>query len=285
MADGREAGPRDDVRSGIVEAAARLLREQGARAVTTRGVAQAAGVQAPTIYRLFGDKDGLIDAVAEHVMATYVAAKSTVAGRPTIRWRTCAPAGELHVEFGLANPELFALLHRPAAATRSPATAAGIEVLRARVRRLAAAGLLRVDEERALADDPRRRHRDRAHAAGHARRRTATPACPTRCSTPSLRQHPHRPLRRPRHRRQHGRRHLRDRGARPARRSPTPSARCWPSGSAAHSPTCGAPEWTRMTCPASRWATSSTSWPRGCRPRAPARSPRSRRRCPPPWWR
>ena len=39
-------------------------------------MAEAAGVQPPTLYRLFGDKDGLIDAVAEHVMATYVAAKS-----------------------------------------------------------------------------------------------------------------------------------------------------------------------------------------------------------------
>ena len=68
-----------EVRASIVEAAARLLHEEGARAVTTRGVAQAAGVQAPTIYRLFGDKDGLVQAVAEHVMATYVAAKSVPA--------------------------------------------------------------------------------------------------------------------------------------------------------------------------------------------------------------
>ena len=52
-----------------MEVAARLLREQGAAAVTTRAVAMAAGVQAPTIYRLFGDKDGLLDAVAEYVLA------------------------------------------------------------------------------------------------------------------------------------------------------------------------------------------------------------------------
>jgi AcrR family transcriptional regulator len=36
----------------------------GRRAVTTRAVAAGAGVQAPTIYRLFGDKDGLLDALA-----------------------------------------------------------------------------------------------------------------------------------------------------------------------------------------------------------------------------
>jgi AcrR family transcriptional regulator len=139
---------RDDVRTVIVEAAARLLREQGARSVTTRGVAQAAGVQAPTIYRLFGDKDGLIDAVAEHVMAAYVAGKSVPPdGDPVADLRF---GWRMHVDFGLANAELYALLHAPGRAASSPATAAGIEVLRARVHRLAAAGLLRVGEQRAL---------------------------------------------------------------------------------------------------------------------------------------
>jgi len=151
MAQTQEAAPREDVRSGIVAAAAQLLRAEGADAVTTRAVAQAAGVQAPTIYRLFGDKDGLVDAVAEHVMASYVATKSaaaqTATGDPVADlrsgWRT-------HVEFGLANPELYALLGTRGRSASSPATLSGIAVLRARVRRLAAAGLLQVDEERAL---------------------------------------------------------------------------------------------------------------------------------------
>ncbi|WP_328347011.1 TetR/AcrR family transcriptional regulator [Micromonospora sp. NBC_00421] len=141
--------PRDGVRSDIVEAATRLLRENGAHAVTTRAVAHAAGVQAPTIYRLFGDKNGLVDAVAEHVLATHVTTKTITAhdtGDPVADlrsgWRT-------HVEFGLANPELFRLLGTRGPDDLSPATIAGIEVLRTRVRRLATAGLLRVDEQRA----------------------------------------------------------------------------------------------------------------------------------------
>ena len=149
---------RPDVRSGIVRAAALLLRNDGASAVTTRAVAQAAGVQAPTIYRLFGDKEGLIDAVAEHVMAEYVAEKSFGAGDadgdPVAELRV---AWHLHVQFGLANAELYGLLNAPGRLGRSPATAAGIEVLRMRVRRIAAAGLLRVDEQRAV---------DMIHAAG-----------------------------------------------------------------------------------------------------------------------
>jgi len=151
MVGKQEVLSREDVRSVIVAAAAQLLREEGADAVTTRAVAQAAGVQAPTIYRLFGDKDGLVDAVAEHVMASYVATKSSAAQTATgdpvadLRsgWRT-------HVEFGLANPELYALLGTRDRSASSPATLAGIAVLRARVERLATAGLLQVDEERAL---------------------------------------------------------------------------------------------------------------------------------------
>ncbi|MEK8105248.1 TetR/AcrR family transcriptional regulator [Micromonospora sp. M12] len=101
----QDTASRDDVRAGIVSAAAHLLREKGASAVTTRAVAQAAGVQAPTIYRLFGDKDGLIDAVAEHVMATYVDSKSVAAeaseNDPLADLRS---GWRAHVEFGLANP-------------------------------------------------------------------------------------------------------------------------------------------------------------------------------------
>ncbi len=145
-----DSGP-DDVRERIVEAAAHLLRHEGARAMTTRGVAQAAGVQAPTIYRLFGDKDGLVEAVAEHVMATYVAAKHAAASSTEVDPVTDLRDGwRVHVEFCLANPELYALLAGPSRSEPSPATQAGIEVLRARLRRLAAAGLLRVDEDRAL---------------------------------------------------------------------------------------------------------------------------------------
>jgi AcrR family transcriptional regulator len=128
----------------LVEVAADLLKEQGPAAVTTRGVAQAAGVQPPAIYRHFADKDELLDAAAEHVFATYVAEKSRSAddGDPveSLRqgWRT-------HLSFGLANPAIFRLFANP-----GPASAAGMEILRKRVRRIAATGRLRVPEEKAV---------------------------------------------------------------------------------------------------------------------------------------
>ena len=52
----------------------------------------AAGVQPPTIYRLFGDKVGLLDAVTEHGFQTYLADKGARPESPT-RSPTCGRAG------------------------------------------------------------------------------------------------------------------------------------------------------------------------------------------------
>lgn len=146
---------RTEVRTRIVDAAARLLREHGPGAVTTRGVAEQAGVQAPAIYRLFGDKDGLLDAVAEHVLATFATGKRDTAQAaadddldPVHDLR----AGWRHyVEFGITNPALFVLLSDPVRAHHSPAVRSGLRVLEARVHRLALGGRLGVGEARAVA--------------------------------------------------------------------------------------------------------------------------------------
>jgi AcrR family transcriptional regulator len=156
MPDTKTYADRRETRDNLVEVAARLLREQGPAAVTTRAVAEAAGVQAPTIYRLFGDKDGLLDAVAEHVLAVYAADKAVAAdsGDPI---EVLRGAWHTHIGFGLANAALFALIADPSRGGRSPAAAAGMEVLRNRMRRVAATGRLRVTERRAV---------DLFHAAG-----------------------------------------------------------------------------------------------------------------------
>ncbi|WIN00549.1 helix-turn-helix domain-containing protein [Actinoplanes oblitus] len=149
-----EAKSRADVRAAIVDAAAWLLRHGGPAAVTTRGVAERAGVQAPTIYRLFGDKDGLLEAVAEHVMAAFVSEK--VAGAAAATAADVDPLDDLReswrkqIAFGLANPAVFRLLSDPDRVAGSPAARMGRQVLQARVHRLAAAGRLRVPEARAV---------------------------------------------------------------------------------------------------------------------------------------
>jgi AcrR family transcriptional regulator len=139
---------RDHTRTALVEVATQLLRDGGPAAVTTRAVAAAAGMQAPTIYRLFGDKDGLLDAVAEHAFGTYVFGKTSADQRldPVADLRA---AWDLHIEFGLANPTVYALLADPARAS-SPAVAAGMTVLQTRMHRVASTGRLRVSERRAV---------------------------------------------------------------------------------------------------------------------------------------
>lgn len=146
-----DAAPSDDVRTRILDAAAALIAEGGPDAATTRAVAAAASVQAPTIYRIFGDKRGLLEAVAEHGLAAYVARKSTRAPH-TDPVQDLRDGWDMHVAFGLAYPGLFAIMSGDAEPrSPTPAAKAGLEVLQQRIRKIALAGRLRVSEERACA--------------------------------------------------------------------------------------------------------------------------------------
>jgi AcrR family transcriptional regulator len=143
---GTAATSRDQARHRVIEAAIGLLERDGRDAVTTRSVAVAAGMQPPAIYRLFGDKEGLLDAVAEHGFATFVAAKRASSG-PRDPIEDLQAGWDLAVEFGLENPALFTLMYSEPTRTASPAFRAGMEILMGRIRRLAAGGWLRVGEE------------------------------------------------------------------------------------------------------------------------------------------
>jgi AcrR family transcriptional regulator len=139
----------DTTRDRIVAAAAELLTEGGREAVSTRAVSAAAGVQVPTIYRLFGDKQGLLDAVATHGFTTYQNSKADL--EPQADPVDDLRAGwDLHVGFGLANPAMYSLIYgEPRPGTSPPAVASAAEVLTGKIHRIAEAGRLRVGEERA----------------------------------------------------------------------------------------------------------------------------------------
>ncbi|MBE7210651.1 MAG: TetR/AcrR family transcriptional regulator [Gluconacetobacter diazotrophicus] len=149
-ASGDPPGERD-VRARILAAASGLIATGGLAALTTRAVAAAAGVQAPTLYRLFGEKRGLLDAVAERGMAAFVAGK--LAAEPHAdAVQDLRAAWDAFVAFGTGNPAVFAIMNEVgAAAPRSPAVLAGLAVLRTRVRRIAMAGRLRLPVEHAVA--------------------------------------------------------------------------------------------------------------------------------------
>ncbi|PYC88529.1 TetR family transcriptional regulator [Streptomyces tateyamensis] len=138
----------DASRHRIVEAAVELLENGGPDAVSTRAVAAAAGTQPPAIYRLFGDKEGLLEAVAEYGYAQFLESKrAQLDPAPQDPVAELRRGWDLVVEFGVTRPELFAVMNRATGRASDAAHRAGLEILHGRVRRLAAAGWLRVDEE------------------------------------------------------------------------------------------------------------------------------------------
>jgi AcrR family transcriptional regulator len=127
-----------NARDRLLLAAAEMLEDGGT--VSTRAVCERAGVQAPTLYHHFGNKQGLIDAVLNHGFTQYVAVESS--GDPLGDLRV---GWDRHVRFGLEHPSFYGLLYgraepgKPCAVT-APAHAA----LRDRLTEAARNGLLNV---------------------------------------------------------------------------------------------------------------------------------------------
>ena len=140
-----------DTRRTVPDAAAELVTRGGTGALTTRAVATKASIQPPTLYRIFGDKRGLLAALAQDRLARFVKEKEADAPHPD-------PVEDLrngwdrYVGFGLENPDIFAIMNEIGSPlAQSPAALAGMDALRRRVAKIAQAGRLRVAEERAVA--------------------------------------------------------------------------------------------------------------------------------------
>jgi AcrR family transcriptional regulator len=128
----------------ILEVAGEILEREGAQAVSTRSVAAAAGIRAASLYQLFGDKDGLLAALAVHAFDLYLSEKHTL--EPTDDPVADMRRGwDMHVDFGLRHPALYLLMFgtdRPG--RRPPAAAEADRLLLTFLDRVAAAGRLRV---------------------------------------------------------------------------------------------------------------------------------------------
>ncbi|MFI1839001.1 TetR/AcrR family transcriptional regulator [Streptomyces olivaceoviridis] len=138
-------------RERILRAAADLLAEGGREAVSTRSVSAAAGVQAQTIYRQFGDMQGLLDEVAQRGFASYLAEKQAnlASGDAVDQLRH---GWDLHVAFGLANPALYRLLYTdPRPGEGATVMGEAYDILVQLVTRVAEAGRLRMSVEAAAA--------------------------------------------------------------------------------------------------------------------------------------
>lgn len=132
-----------DTRTRLLEAAEELLDASPDGDIQTRAVCQKAGVGAPVLYRLFGDKSGLLSAVVDYGFDRYLSVKR--AARPS-----ADPVADLrdgwdsHVAFAAAHPSVYRLMYSPGFAEVPAAAAEALALLRETLDRCAEAGRLRV---------------------------------------------------------------------------------------------------------------------------------------------
>jgi len=133
------------IRDDILAAAAELLAQSGSGDVSTRAICERAGVQAPTLYRHFGDKDALLAAVVDEAFEQYLGSKRLVVPTddPVERLRN---GWDSHNAWGLAHPAYYRIIFSPAAtaATAPVAAAEAMGILRSHLDACAEAGLLRI---------------------------------------------------------------------------------------------------------------------------------------------
>jgi AcrR family transcriptional regulator len=127
-----------------LEAAALLLADSADGDISTRAVCEAAGVSAPMIYRLFGDKEGLLTAVADYGFDKFVASKRAPSDDPVQDLRD---GWDAHVGFALAYPSFYRLMYSPGARVSARAATQAQRMLTEVLDRCAVAGRLRVSAQ------------------------------------------------------------------------------------------------------------------------------------------
>lgn len=110
MTDNGDDPKGSSTRDRLLLAAAQLLQESNNRDVSTRAICERAGVQAPTLYHYFGNKQGLLDAVVNHGFTQYMqdAARGHEGDDPVTAIRD---GWDNHVRFGLAHPSFYVLVY------------------------------------------------------------------------------------------------------------------------------------------------------------------------------
>jgi AcrR family transcriptional regulator len=132
----------------MLEAAEYLLRTSPDRDISTRGVCDAVGVGAPVLYRLFGDKNGLLAAVVDNAFDRYLTLKRAVplSHDPVddlyVAWNN-------HVAFASKNPAVYRIAYAPSLAEVPRGLEEGRRLLIERLVRCAEVGRLNTTPDRA----------------------------------------------------------------------------------------------------------------------------------------
>jgi AcrR family transcriptional regulator len=131
-------------RTRLLRAAEEQLAASADGDIATRAVCEAVGVSQPVLYRIFGDKQGLLDALVDDGFERYVERKRALreTGDPVADLR----AGWTdHMDFALTNPALYRLMFAPRPGGTSTAHKQIFDILLATLTRCAAAGALNTD--------------------------------------------------------------------------------------------------------------------------------------------
>ncbi|MFE6072344.1 TetR/AcrR family transcriptional regulator [Streptomyces sp. NPDC056525] len=133
-------------RARILEATEELLATKDAPAISTRAICDRAKVGMPEIYRQFGDKQGLLTAVADIGFERFLAEKrkNPLTDDPVADLRT---AWDSHVAFALRNPHLYRLMFTPTGDAKPGAVKEAQAILLKAVERCRDAGRLRTTPE------------------------------------------------------------------------------------------------------------------------------------------
>jgi AcrR family transcriptional regulator len=134
------------MRSSILEATAALLAQSSNADVSTRAVCEASGVQQPVLYRLFGDKDGLLAAAVDYGFEQYLASKrATVASDDPVA--DLRSGWDAHTAFALSHPNLYRLMYTPGLKAVPDAVGEAHGLLRTALDRCAAVGRLAISSD------------------------------------------------------------------------------------------------------------------------------------------
>ena len=132
----------------MLQAAEDQLLLSPERDISTRAVCDAVGVGAPVLYRLFGDKNGLLAAVVDRAFQRYLASKRTqkLSDDPV---NDLYSAWDAHISFALKNQAVYRIAYAPALTEVPAGVDEGRQLLLVRFVRCAEAGKLNTNPDEA----------------------------------------------------------------------------------------------------------------------------------------
>lgn len=140
--------PAGQMRAAMIEAARRLLEDSPVGNVSIREVCEALGAGRSVLYRHFGNKSGLLNAVIDEAFSRYIERKRS-------REHMIDPVTDLYacwddyLDFAAANPALYRLMFSPALPKVPEAAGRIFVLLTEALDRCAVAGALRIPSREA----------------------------------------------------------------------------------------------------------------------------------------